>query len=523
MRTTIIALIVFLIGVTGIANAQSVGDYRSNTTGGNWSAAGNWERWNGTAWSLPAAPPTGSETITIRATDSIFVNVAVSISGTLRNQGKIGGAPSLTFANGGMYEHAQNAGSIPEATWAAGSICKVTGYISGSKPNNLNQDFHHFVWNCTGQTANVDLGLTGGNTIHGNFEVDATGSVRVQLTSPAAILTPININGDIIVRGGQFSTNGSSSAATIIVNVLGNITVTGGNFSVSRGSAPDVTFNLYGDFTVSNATLQNSGATRINKLIFSGNGTHNLSFSNVQYGTTGTGHFTMEVAAGSTLNLGTSVITASNTGSFIVAPGGTVATGHADGLAGAIMCTGASNGGGNSFSTEGNYAFKGSVAQVTSALMPTTVNNLVINNAAGVALTQPTTINGVLRLMAGVFNNTVPFTLGPSGSISFEGGSLLVTSVENEGTIPQSFFVEQNYPNPFNPATAIRFGLPRESQVSIRVFNLIGQQVATVFEGKKQAGTHTLAFDATNLSSGVYIYRVQSGNLVESRRMVLLK
>jgi hypothetical protein len=157
--------------------------------------------------------------------------------------------------------------------------------------------------------------------------------------------------------------------------------------------------------------------------------------------------------------------------------------------------------------------------------MPATVNGLTIDNQAGVTLSQETTINGVLRLVAGVFDNTIPFTLGPTGSISYEGGSLAVpVSVESpERNLPESFFVEQNYPNPFNPSTTIRFGLPAPSHVSVSVFNLLGQEVATLFDGRKDAGVHDLQFDAANLTSGIYLYRVEAGDMVAMKRMVLMK
>ena len=503
--------------------AQTTGDYRTATpAAGNWSAASTWQRYNGTAWVAAPSAPTGTGVITIQSADSVFINVAVSISGTLSNQGKLGGTGSLTVANGGTYEHAQNNGSIPVCTWATGSTCLVTGYVTGSKPSNSNQSFYNFRWRCTGQTANVDLAMTG-NTIGGDFIVDTSGvSSRVYLTSPASFANPITINGNVIVNGGQCSSNGSGTAATITINSNGNIILNGGIFGVSRGSAPDVTWNLLGNLTVTNATVQNSGGTHVNKLSFAGTGTHNVTLSNVAYGT-GTSYFTMEIQSGSTVNLGNSVITSSNSGSFILLGGGTFVTANAGGVGGAVQSTGTSNGGGNSFNTAANYTFNGSVAQVTSALMPTTVNNLIINNAAGVTLSQATTVNGVLRLQAGVFNNTIPFTLGPGATISFEGGSLLVSVKSIGTTIPESFFLDQNYPNPFNPSTNIRFGLPNASYVSIKVFNLLGQEVATLFEGHLNPGIHSTDFDAPHLGAGVYFYRVQTERSADIKRMMLLK
>jgi hypothetical protein len=89
--------------------------------------------------------------------------------------------------------------------------------------------------------------------------------------------------------------------------------------------------------------------------------------------------------------------------------------------------------------------------------------------------------------------------------------------------IPESFFVDQNYPNPFNPSTTIRFGLSVRSHASITVFNLLGQEVATAFEGTRDAGTYEMDFNGAGLGSGVYLYRIQAGKSVETRRMVLTK
>jgi type IX secretion system substrate protein len=517
---TVCAMLVLMLLLSIPVFAQATGDYRSAATG-NWNNAANWQRYNGSTWLAAGTAPTGSEVITIQSADSIFVNVLVTITDTLKNQGRLGGTGNLTIA--GTYQHDEPSGSIPQAIWANGSTCLVTGYTTGSKPSNSNQSFYNFAWNCPNHTSNVDLSMTG-NTIGGNFTVASTGVARVYLTSPNSFVDPITINGNVVVTGGTFASNGSSSIATILVTTHGNINVTGGTFGISRGSAPDVTWTLDGDFSVSNATLQNSGGTHINKLAFSGGHTHHVSLSNVTYGT-GTSYFTMQVESTATVDLGTSVIGANNSGSFIVRPGGTLATGNPGGINGAVQCTGASNGGGNSFSTEANYVFNGSTAQVTGTMMPATVNDLTINNTAGVALSQATTINGVLHLVAGVFDNTVPFTLGPSGTISLEGGSLLISSVKSvKGpAIPRSFFVDQNYPNPFNPSTTIEFGLPARSFVSIKVFNVLGREVATLFQGVQSAGVYAVEFDASNLVSGIYFCRIQTEKAVGVKRMVLVK
>ncbi len=100
------------------------------------------------------------------------------------------------------------------------------------------------------------------------------------------------------------------------------------------------------------------------------------------------------------------------------------------------------------------------------------------------------------------------------------------TSVNNEPTIdlPQSVELQQNYPNPFNPTTSIAFGLPESGRVRLEVFDMLGRKVATLLNGEnKSAGQHTLNFDARNLASGLYIYRLQVGNHVLTKKMTLIK
>lgn len=86
-----------------------------------------------------------------------------------------------------------------------------------------------------------------------------------------------------------------------------------------------------------------------------------------------------------------------------------------------------------------------------------------------------------------------------------------------------NYALAQNYPNPFNPETSISFSLPVASDVSLRVFNLVGQEVATLVSGPQAAGTHTVSFDGSNLTSGMYIYRIEAGEFSATRKMVLMK
>jgi hypothetical protein len=92
-----------------------------------------------------------------------------------------------------------------------------------------------------------------------------------------------------------------------------------------------------------------------------------------------------------------------------------------------------------------------------------------------------------------------------------------------EGGTPSRFFLGQNYPNPFNPSTAITFQLPERGTVSLKVFDTVGRDVATLVSGTMQAGEHTARFDAKDLASGIYFYRLTAGDGSRTRKMLLLR
>jgi hypothetical protein len=90
-------------------------------------------------------------------------------------------------------------------------------------------------------------------------------------------------------------------------------------------------------------------------------------------------------------------------------------------------------------------------------------------------------------------------------------------------SLPETFELSQNYPNPFNPSTTISFYLPSASDVSLKVYNVLGQEVTTLVDGSLTAGQHEVRFDAGNIASGVYFYRISAGSFVETRKMLLTK
>lgn len=103
-------------------------------------------------------------------------------------------------------------------------------------------------------------------------------------------------------------------------------------------------------------------------------------------------------------------------------------------------------------------------------------------------------------------------------------GIILVTGVnENKDNIVKTYQLEQNYPNPFNPSTKIRFSIPIASSVKLSVYNILGQQVRTLINKDMEAGTHTVDFESTGLSSGIYIYKIEAGSFSQTRKMTLLK
>lgn len=102
-------------------------------------------------------------------------------------------------------------------------------------------------------------------------------------------------------------------------------------------------------------------------------------------------------------------------------------------------------------------------------------------------------------------------------------GTEMTVGVEDTESLPNSYSLYQNYPNPFNPSTNIKFSIPESGIVTLKIYNVLGQEVAILTNNFLQAGTHILNFDASKLSSGVYIYQIHANNFVSSKKMLLIK
>ena len=129
-----------------------------------------------------------------------------------------------------------------------------------------------------------------------------------------------------------------------------------------------------------------------------------------------------------------------------------------------------------------------------------------------------------------VFDNTGSFRYycrlhgGPNG-VGMSGIITVVnpTGINNDEGIPTNYFIEQNYPNPFNPSTAIRYGLPQESNVVIKIYSVLGQEINELKNESESAGFHQAVWKAGDYSSGIYLYSIDATSLLSGRKFFIVK
>jgi hypothetical protein len=106
--------------------------------------------------------------------------------------------------------------------------------------------------------------------------------------------------------------------------------------------------------------------------------------------------------------------------------------------------------------------------------------------------------------------------------VDFDGTFEYSNEIEVDAS-PTSFSLEQNYPNPFNPSTTIKFNLPVKEFVSLKIYDVLGNEVAVILNEEKPAGLHSIEFEASGLASGIYFYKLLAGSNITTRKMILLK
>jgi hypothetical protein len=303
---------------------------------------------------------------------SSFTPANASINGTVTIQNSASlakGAGTIAFNNGSTYDHNRNTGTIPVSSWDVSSNCNITGATTGAiPPFNLGQTFGNFTWNSAGQTGNISLAgaLT---SVAGDFTMQSTGSGTTIL---AGAVSTLAIGGDLVISGG----------------------------TLNMSSAGAVTINLSGDYSQSGGTVTETGA---------GSGNINFAGTAIQnfIKTAGTILNTINFAvnSGAILNMSTYVLDGSG-GTFTLNSGGTLISGHQDGIYAATASGNIQVAGTRTYNAGADYIFNytGAGTQNTGTGF-TAGNNVTISAANGVTLTSDAAISGTLTLNSG-FNAT---------------------------------------------------------------------------------------------------------------------
>ena len=436
--------------VTPALQSQANDYYRSLTTG-PWASPSTWESShdNSTWFTATLAPSSTANIITIRNGHTVTVAAAanadqctidaggqvnvssgqiwtisngsvpgLTVNGSIVNSGTVTTTGTVVFNSGSSYEHALNGGTVPTATWNAGSICLISG-TSSTAPGGLGQAFANFTWN----SANTSSATLTSTSIAGNLTISNGGSSQFRL-QPST--NPMLIGGNLLISGAANVALASSGTGRT-VTVTGNFSLSAGTLDLSSSTGSG-TLNVNGDFSISGGTLSRSGSGTAN-VFFGKNGTQVYSKTG---GTIAAQIINFTVNNGSILDMGTSVIDGSS-GTFTLNSGAGIITANTSGLSGSIQV-----GGTKTYSAGANYTYNGTTAQVTGNGL-TGASNLTINNGSGVSLSGPVTIGatGSLNLTNGTLtttganlltiSNTSNSAITGASSSNFINGPLRVT------------------------------------------------------------------------------------------------
>ncbi len=122
------------------------------------------------------------------------------------------------------------------------------------------------------------------------------------------------------------------------------------------------------------------------------------------------------------------------------------------------------------------------------------------------------------------YNDTIGWAVGAPGKILYtESGGQILQVINNKEQIIENFILYQNFPNPFNPVTSIKYDIPKDVFVSVKIYDLLGREIKTLVNEFKNAGSYLVSFNGTEFASGIYFYRIQAGDFVQVKKMALIK
>jgi|GEM_PF-2495103 len=396
--------------------AATLAQYRSKASG-NWNEAGTWQKYNGTEWVDATSAPVGfSEHVTVQSTDTVTVSdtlrigsgAVVVVDGYLKNMKSIASSGTFIFNDLSVYEHALDKYAVPVATWNTGSTCLITGTASTSAPTGLNQEFHHFIWNCPAQSGNVNFNanLT---TVNGDFSVLSTNGKQLRFGS---VELTVDIAGDVNVGPNSILTaSGTAGDFSITVNVGGDINIAGGSLYLENAGMT-AHWNLTGNLIMTDGALGRQGS-----------GTGNLNFlsgSHIFARTGGTinsnnGGPIFNIKPDAILDLGMTVI---EQGPFNLDSNATLICANPGGLDSSLTTPRTIT-----LSPYANYIFNSPSEQVTGTKLAAIVNNLTFENASGDTLSQNVTVNGILTINTGYLEiSGDTLTLGPTATLAETNG-----------------------------------------------------------------------------------------------------